>query len=197
MKLGGDIYPIILAAGYSPGMLDVHTRTKRYSKNWFQIAVYNCTGLATPVVVLGWEAEKFKQFVPEGVEIVINKRWELGQISSLLAGLNEVPTRAPFMIYPVDRPNLRRKVVQNLAESFARRATSCQIVMPMHRGHAGHPAILSSSLRKELEGAATARHVVYRDPRRVNFVETSDSSILRSGHPVRRKNLKSGLARAK
>ena len=82
------------------------------------------------------------------------------------------------MIYPADLHLLRKDLIDRLVAAYRSRQRGREIVMPMYREHAGHPAILSGKLRKELEAAETARHVVYRVPRRVSFLQTGCAAIL-------------------
>lgn len=179
-----DIYPVILAAGRCEGLVTGQTISQSKARNWFRTALSNCEGLALPVVVLGWSAERLKLCVPEGTALVVNKNWVDGQITSLLAGLSRVPGGAAFMIYPVDLNNLQRDVVDKLVSAFHARRRGCEIVMPMYREHAGHPAILSGALRQELALAESARHVVYRDPGRLSFVKTDCAAVIRKRRPA-------------
>ena len=180
-----DIYPVILAAGRCEGLVTGQTISQSKARNWFRTALSNCAGLAPPVVVLGWSAEKLKLCVPENTAMVVNKNWVDGQITSLLAGLSRVPGGAAFMIYPVDLHTLQRDVVDKLVSEFRARRRGCEIVMPMYREHAGHPAILSGALRQELALAESARHVVYRDPGRLSFVKTECAAVIRKRRPAR------------
>jgi len=180
-----DIYPIILAAGRCEGLLTRQTISQSKARNWFRTALSNCVGLPPPVVVFGWSAERLKLCVPESTALVVNTNWVDGQITSLLAGLSRVPGGAAFMIYPVDLHNLQRDVVDELVSAFHARRRGCEIVMPMYREHAGHPAILSGALRQELALAESARHVVYRDPSRVSFVKTECAAVIRKRRRAR------------
>lgn len=182
-----DIYPVILAAGRWEGLLTGQTVSRRKARNWFRTALSNCAGLAPPVVVLGWCAERLKLCVPNSADLVVNKNWVDGQIASLLAGLNRVPSGEAFMIYPVDLHKLQKDVIERLVAAFRGRRRGCEIVMPMYREHAGHPAILSGALREELRSAESARHVVYRDPTRVGFVETECAAVIRNRRSARAK----------
>lgn len=177
------IYPIILAAGRWQGLLTGAALSREKARTWIRTAVANCAGLAPPVVVLGWCADVLTNCVPKDVTVIVNGEWEHGQITSLLAGLRYVPEDAALMIYPVDLHLLRKDSIEKLVAAYRSRRRGREIVMPMYREHAGHPAILSGKLRKELEAAETARHVVYRDPRRVSFVETDCAAVLHKSGP--------------
>lgn len=180
-----EIFPVILAAGKWQGSLTCEGHALNKARQWIRLAVSNCAGLADPIVVIGWCAEVLGNCVPKNVTVEINEDWEQGQITSLRAGLRHVPGGAAFMIYPVDLHRLRKDLIDKLVSKFRTRPRGCEIVMPMYREHAGHPAILSAALRKELETAETARHVVYRDPRRVSFLKTDSAAVIHSAKESR------------
>lgn len=81
------------------------------------------------------------------------------------------------MIYAVDYPLLTPAVVRRLLEGFRTRLPRHLIVVPRFRGRAGHPAIFAPDMRTELAATASARAVIYRDPRRVKFVNVPTASI--------------------
>src|SRR5512147_1366497 len=162
----GQIVPIILAAGASN--LGVPKALARFGeRSALEIAVENCAGLAAPIVVLGSDAERVRPSVPAGVRVLINSNWRSGQMSSLRVALTEVAPDAHFMLYPVDYPLLTPVIVEKLARAFRNRSSRQVIVIPKFKDRGGHPVIFAAELRAEFESAATARDVVYRDPKRV------------------------------
>ena len=174
-----DIYPIVLAAGRSPRLRVLKALAQLGGRNAFEIAVENCAGLQRPIVVLGYQAAGLRRHVPPGARIVIHRGWRAGQLSSLLAGLRRVPSTAAFLLYPVDLVFLTAPLIQRLVRAFERRRKGQEIVMPRFRGRAGHPAILSARVRKDLRHATSAREAVYRDLRRVLFVPVRSAAIWR------------------
>ncbi len=170
------IHPIILAAG--PSELSFPKALARFGERTaLEIALANCTGLGKPIVVLGSDSSRVRPFVPQGAEVVVNRRWRSGQLSSLAAALRRLPRDADFLLYPVDYPLLTRDVITRLADAFVRRAAGKQIVVPRFRGRGGHPVVFSHELRRELLAARNARKVVYRDPARVHFVGVRTPAI--------------------
>ncbi|HET9401966.1 MAG TPA: NTP transferase domain-containing protein [Candidatus Acidoferrales bacterium] len=173
-----EIFPIILAAGKWAEPFNGASLPCNKAREWIRRAVSNCAGVAKPIVVIGWYAEVLGSCVPKNATLVINENWEQGQISSLRAGLRRVPDGAAFMVYPVDLHRMRKELIDELVAKYWSRPRGSEIVMPMYHEHAGHPAILSAALREELETAETARHVVYRDPRRLKFLKTDSAAVI-------------------
>ena len=172
-----SVFPIILAAGDSSHLGYPKPLALFNGRTALELAVENCGGVETPIVVLGHRAAAVRRHVPDGARVVINRDWRNGQLSSLLAGLRAVPRGEAFLLYPVDQPLLTAGLVARLVRAFQKRTAGKLIVMPRKGKRAGHPILCSEELRGELEQARTAREVVYRDDRRVQFVAVSDVSI--------------------
>ncbi len=171
------MFPIILAAGDSSHLGYPKPLALFNGRTALDLAVENCAGMEPPIVVLGHRAAAIRRHVPAGARVVINREWRNGQLSSLLAGLRTVPRGEAFLLYPVDQPLLTAALVARLVRAFQKRTAEKLIVMPRKGKRAGHPILCSEKLRGELEQARTAREVVYRDDRRVQFVPVSDVSI--------------------
>jgi CTP:molybdopterin cytidylyltransferase MocA len=172
-----NIVPIVLAAGRSHHLPFPKALAVFGNSTALDIAVANCEGLRGPIVVLGSDAELIRPAVPENASIVLNPRWQEGQLSSLLAALQHVPANQAFMLYPVDHPLLQKKTIHQLASEFCSRTASQKIVMPSHNGSFGHPVILAAELREEVMNATTAREVVYRFPKRIKILDAQTSAI--------------------
>lgn len=174
-----DVYPVILAAGNSVERLFPARghASESAEPNAFEIAMENCAGMRTPMIVLGADAVRLAALVPKNAHVAINPNWRVGQLSSLLAGLRRVPRGAAFMLYPVNLTGLTPAIVRRLVKGFAHRRRGVEIVMPRHAGRAGHPVIFSGKLRDELRKAETARQVVYRKTGRVAYVAVRSDAI--------------------
>ena len=177
MRKRERIIPIILAAGPSQALPFPKASAPFGRKTALEIAVRNCSILGRPVVVLGSEATRIVPSVPKSSQIVINRKWRAGQLSSLQAALKIIEPDAAFLIYPVDHALLQRDTLQQLVRAFHARAKSQEIVMPRHQGTDGHPVIVSATVRPEFSQARTAREVIYRDPERIRVVNVRTSSI--------------------
>ncbi len=179
MRAPKKIYPIILAAGKSSWLGFPKALARFGEKTALQIALDNCAqaGLQTPVVVLGHAARKLRAAVPRGIRVVMNRQWQTGQLSSLLAGLRHVPRGAPFMVYPVDLPLLTAALLRKLVHGFNGRLPRHTIVAPLDARGMGHPVIFSAEMRHELAKARTAKDVVYLDKRRIKLVPVRTPAI--------------------
>lgn len=171
------IVPIILAAGKAPRLRFPKPLARFGMRSALEIAVENCAGLATPIVVLGHQAERLRGAVPRTARVVVHRGWRSGQVSSLCAGLRRVRTDSPFLLYSVDYPLLTPAVIRRLVTAFKRRSPKHMIIVPTFRGRRGHPVIFSPAVRAELTQAHTARQVVEKDPGRVKFVPVGTAAI--------------------
>jgi CTP:molybdopterin cytidylyltransferase MocA len=146
-------------------------------KTALAIAIENCEGLETPLVVLGCHARRVRRAVPRQARAILNRAWREGQLSSLQCALRHVPAKSAFLIYPVDQPLLRKETIRKLVRAFRTRKFSQHIVMPRYKRTDGHPVIISSAVRKEFFQAKTAREVVYRRPEGIRTVKVDTSSV--------------------
>lgn len=115
-----------------------------------------------------------------GADVVLNPDPSAGPISSFRSGLGALDRRVDAVAWcPVDHPLVRADTVAALLEEAARRP-GC-IVLPVHDGRRGHPAVFPRSVFGELTDPALAggaRTVVRRDPSRVRAVPVDDPGVL-------------------
>ncbi|MGB2901744.1 MAG: NTP transferase domain-containing protein [Candidatus Acidiferrum sp.] len=177
MRKRENIFPIILAAGPSHHLPFPKPLAMFGGKTALAIAMENCAGLERPLVVLGCDAERVRRAVPSTAQVVWNRGWRRGQISSLRRALKQIPAHAAFLIYPIDHPLLKRKTIQELVRAFRTREESQEIAIPRHGSLYGHPAIASGRLRAEFFKSKTARDVIYRVPARVRTIQAKTRAI--------------------
>jgi CTP:molybdopterin cytidylyltransferase MocA len=178
MRKHEKIVPIILAAGSSRALPFPKALAAFGQKTALEIAVENCSFLGRSLMVLGSDAKRILPAVPKSSEVVINRKWREGQLSSLQAALKRINPDAAFLLYPVDLALLRQITVEQLVRAFRARSESQEIVMPRHKGAYGHPVIISAAVRPEFLDAPTAREVIYRAPQRIRVLNVRTSSIL-------------------
>ncbi len=132
-------------------------------------------------VVLGAQAEPITKEVPLAAdEIVINKDWEQGQLSSIQAALRSLPAGTEGMLLClVDHPLITAGLVSELIEKF--QATRAPIVLPVYEGRRGHPVIFSAGVYEELLKAPPdkgARAVVWAHAAEVAEVLTDEEGCV-------------------
>jgi CTP:molybdopterin cytidylyltransferase MocA len=177
MRRKEKIVPIILAAGRSKNLRVPKALADFGGKTALAIAVENCEGLETPLVVLGCHVRRVRSAVPREARAILNRNWRRGQLSSLLCALRHVPKKSAFLIYPVDQPLLQKATIQKLVRAFRNRKSSQHIVMPRYKRTDGHPVIISPAMGKEFFQAETAREVVYRRPQRIRTIKVYTPSV--------------------
>jgi molybdenum cofactor cytidylyltransferase len=113
-------------------------------------------------------------------EVVINKNWEAGQLSSIQAGVRNLPDGTDgILLVLVDHPLISRELVGELVERFYE--SGKPIVLPVYKGRRGHPVIFASRLYEELLGAPLetgARAVVWAHRAEVCELETSEEGCV-------------------
>jgi molybdenum cofactor cytidylyltransferase len=147
-------------------------------------------------VVLGADAESISkgiELAPD--EIVINKDWEKGQLSSIHAALRSLPPNTDGMLLcPVDHPLISTVLVGSLIEAFLN--SRAPVVVPVFNGKRGHPVIFSSAVYEDLLNAPLeqgARSVVWAHKGEVQEVATAEEGcVLNLNDPNALANLTGG-----
>lgn len=174
---------IILAAGESKRM----GKTKAllpFGETTFLgqiISVVKSSDVDRVSVVLGADAERIKKTVDlSGIEVVINRDYKKGQLSSLIAALeNLLPATEAILVCLVDNPFISKIVINQIVNKF--RETGSPIVIPVFEKKRGHPTLFAASLLKELLNAPVdegARYVVKSNAEKVEEVEVDDRKAL-------------------
>ena len=137
--------------------------------------------IAVRRVVLGAHAGPIAKAVhlnPD--EMVINREWEQGQLSSLQAALRSLPPGTDGMLLClIDHPLISAGLVDGLIEHFY--AIKALIVVPVFEGRRGHPVIFSSKVYEELERAPAelgARAVVWAHTKEVSEYTTAEEGCV-------------------
>jgi molybdenum cofactor cytidylyltransferase len=108
------------------------------------------------IVVLGHDAEAIAaSFSASGLpaRFVVNREYDRGQLSSLLAGLNAIdrPGVSAVLVTLVDVPLVSTATVRAVVESY--RLTGAPIVRPTAGDRHGHPMLIDRSLFGALRSA--------------------------------------------
>jgi len=145
------------------------------------LAAVETAGLDPVRVVLGANAEAVQQKVSLGPdEVVVNREWEKGQLTSLIAGLHSLSTEvAAAVVCLVDHPCVSSRLLRTLAEKF--RETRKAIVLPTYQGRRGHPVVFAARLFDELRAAPLdvgARHVVRQNSAEVLEIPVEEEGVV-------------------
>ena len=150
---------IVLAAGRSSRMGrakatlpagDGHTFLTRI------VQTFRDAGIDDVIVVVGHEADAIAQSFSESglpARFVVNREYDRGQWSSMLAGLNAIdrPGVAAVLVTLVDVPLVSAATVRAVCESY--RVTHAPIVRPTSGERHGHPLLIDRSVFAALRGA--------------------------------------------
>ena len=141
-------------------------------------------GAAAPVVVLGYQADRIRAALPEGVRMAENPSFQqTGPCASLQAGLRLMPPESKaFLIFPVDFPLVTGAVVRRLLERWdAACGVGVSIVVPSHDGRRGHPALFAAPLAAEflrLAPDAPMHQVLRSRTSEIDHVPEEDAAVV-------------------
>ncbi|MCE5273421.1 nucleotidyltransferase family protein [bacterium] len=184
MENKSKIAAIILAAGKSERMGSPKAFLEYRGGTFLSVlyATLKSAPLAALRVVFGHRAQEFsaRAGLP-AEEVVLNPRYESGMLSSVQAGLKSLEALAPeaVMLFPVDQPAVSVGTIARLIDSF--RASGKPIVLPVHGGRRGHPALFGKAVFEDLLHAPEeigARAVVRADRSRVLEVPVEEPAVL-------------------
>jgi molybdenum cofactor cytidylyltransferase len=177
------INAIILAAGESKRMGKPKSLLRFEDKTFLEqiISVLQRSLVDKVTIVLGAKAETIQRSIDlSGMDMVINKDYRKGQLSSLIAGLEKIPPETEaILVCLVDNPFITTTIVDRIIGTF--RQTKGAIVVPAFNNKRGHPALFAKSLFKEIVNAPAeegARSVVYSNEDKLVEVETSERAVL-------------------
>ncbi len=185
------IVPVILAAGKSERMGSPKALLDFGGLSAVEVLLraYKRVAAEKPVVVLGHEAAAVRDRIPFGwLKIVENADYARGQTSSLQCGVKALhKDAAGFLLWPVDMPLVADDTVKALLAAWKGRAPGKSVVVPVHEGKRGHPAIFGSELFAEILALLPeepVHAVLHKDPSRVVEVPVADPwSVFRMDTP--------------
>jgi molybdenum cofactor cytidylyltransferase len=168
---------LILAAGESRRMgqpkalLSVHGHT--FIENLITILSTECDPV---IVVLGHNADPIRRVIGESARIVINHNYQLGQFSSMQAGLQALPSDIDGLIFTlVDHPDPAPETISSLISQDA------PISIPVYYGRKGHPVYFRRDVLTEfmaLSPDSQASVVSRRHAMETRLVPVDDAGIL-------------------
>lgn len=101
------------------------------------------------VVVLGYEADRYKQILqPYRVRSICNTDYDEGKTSSIVQGLKAIsPQAEAILVAAVDQP-LREQTINRMIQHMSH--TGKPIVIPVYEKKRGHPVLFSAILKEQL-----------------------------------------------
>lgn len=177
------INAIVLAAGESTRMGKPKPLLRMGDRTFLEqiVAVLQEAHVDRITVVLGARAEAIAAAVDlSGVDVIVNRNYREGQLSSLNAGLGNVPAETEaVLLCLVDGPFITADIVNRVVATF--RETGAAIVIPTFEGKRGHPSLFARALFGPLRSAPPeegARHVVYANEDRTVEVEIPEKAVV-------------------
>ncbi len=175
---------VILAAGESKRMGSPKAllpyQGRPFLEHLIEVTRHPKIGLTR--IVLGPEAQEIHaQLNLDPATVVLNPRWEQGQLSSVQAALRSLPDGAThgILLCLVDHPLITSAVVSELIRSFY--SGGKLVVVPTYNGRRGHPVIFSSQLYAEMLAAPLdkgARAVVWAHSADVLEIPTGEEGVV-------------------
>jgi molybdenum cofactor cytidylyltransferase len=175
---------IVLAAGASARMGKPKALLRIGDKTFVHhiVDVLHSAGVQDVVIVLGSEADRIKKLLG-GIDgsVVINEAWRLGQLSSIIKGLDAISRTdiEAIIICPVDHPLISQRLIEDLLSAF--RKSHKNIVVPVYKEKRGHPVIFSRSMFEEIRKAPInigAREVLRNHSHDIVEVDTDEKGVL-------------------
>jgi molybdenum cofactor cytidylyltransferase len=133
------------------------------------------------IIVVGYRAEELVgKIAKKPVKIVVNRQYQQGISTSIIAGLKTVDkdTRG-IMIALGDQPLVDSRTIDRLIEEFQKHDRG--IIIPVCQGRRGHPVIFPIKYEEELlqlEGDVGGKQIVKDHPDEVLEVAVNCEGIL-------------------
>ena len=178
-----DVAAIVLAAGESSRMGRPKPLLPLNGSTFLGhlLEEIGASRVSRTVVVLGHHPGVVLQAMPEvGTMAIVNEQYQLGQLSSLHAGLRAVGDGPDaVLMFLADHPFIPRTVIDALI--IAHQRTHRPIVVPTYGGGRGHPTLFARPLYAELLAAPLdegARVVVRAHAKEVLELVVDEPGIL-------------------
>lgn len=178
------IWAIVLAAGESKRMGRAKLLLPFLKKTIIEILLERI--LASRVnqilIVLGSNKEKIERKIKNfSLKKVFNADYSKGMLSSIQCGFRELPEEVEAALIVLgDQPAVKSSIINKIIEAYQKSKKG--IVIPVCKGKRGHPVLIETKYKKEVESLGegmTLRDLIHRHPEDILEVEVSTSSILR------------------
>ena len=137
------------------------------------------------LVVAGKNARDLAPVVyANGASLVVNREPDLGQFSSLQAGLQDVLNRGrdAAMITLVDRPPVKPATIEALDDAFDRGLRQWKwAVVPEYQGKHGHPILVGREMMEvflKAPASASAREIEHAHQDKIVYLAVDDPLVV-------------------
>ena len=134
------------------------------------------------LVVVGSEREKVEAKIKNfPVEIAYNRDFRSGMLSSIQCGFKALPENAQAVLVILgDQPSISSEVINKIIAAYKK--TGRGIVLPVYKKDRGHPVLIDTKYRQEIERLNPnlgLRELVYNRPEDILEVKVRTSGVLR------------------
>jgi molybdenum cofactor cytidylyltransferase len=178
------IWAIILAAGESKRMKVPKMLLPFDGKTMIEKVIENVTAseVANTIVVLGSYREQIFAAISElPVKHCYNEHYTDGMLSSVKCGFENLPESfEAVLVFPGDQPLIEPGVINKIISTF--RQTKKGIIIPVYRKKRGHPILISSKYRNNINSLRDKeglRAIASKFPQDVFEVSTRSPGILK------------------
>ncbi|MEJ2647168.1 MAG: nucleotidyltransferase family protein [Sedimentisphaerales bacterium] len=101
-------------------------------------------------VIVGHQPEMIeKELSGRPVEIIGNPKYKSGMLSSVRAGLRDIPENCDALLVVLgDQPSITSELIGSMIQTFY--SSEKKIIVPLHNDKRGHPLLLSKIYRDEI-----------------------------------------------
>ena len=136
------------------------------------------------VATVGHQAEQVEAAIGEPgnshLKIVTNPDYHTGMASSLIAGINALPSDLDYLGFlPGDKPFIHAAVIDDMIEYLS--AHTPLILVPQVVGISGHPTFFSNTLRSEflsLAGDTGGREIITKYEEQTTIMALDEPGII-------------------
>ncbi len=178
------IYAILLAAGESKRM-GVLKQILPFGKSTVIETVIDSlweSDIEKVKIVLGYRSEEISGAIgSRKVDIVINRNYKKGMLSSIKCGISSLPEDAEaFLLCLVDQPAIMSSDINKLIKAY--KNSGKRIVIPAYNGKRGHPIIFDRKYIDDIlnlkEDGDGLREVVWKNSQDIFEVDIKNEYIL-------------------
>ncbi len=168
---------VILAAGEAKRMGRLKQLLPWGDSTILETVINNLLGCTTIDdqlrIVIGAEADRIKNILHKWndprLQIVINHNYQVGMLSSIRCGINDLPQSTEYILFTLgDKPLITTKIFDKIIHILMKKRP--EILVPVYKGKRGHPVIISSKLLGEinqLTGPGGLRGLIKKYPKKV------------------------------